>query len=308
MFNLDFLRRFSLMGTTKCMQHPAMSCHSACDNVFCYILYTRLEIQFYVMLCYVSKAMPFSINYHACIAMPTWRRCAPPYFVLTLTSIWPLPEVVFNLDLFRRSSLMGTTLRAATSRSYALSTNYHAWIALPTWRAPHILFWPWPPDNLLPRSCLTWIFFGDSHWWVQRCVQRPAKVLTGGYHFACSTQQKLHYAFQQIIMHALHNQHDVDVHLLFCFDHDLNLTCSQDHVSSNLIDRYDFVCITHQKLCHNNTWSFMYCNAHTIYMYTFFVLTSIHLICSCFIHVQHLELRARGIPVTTGACLIICFN
>ena len=33
--------------------------------------------------------------------------------------------------------------------------------------------------------------------------------------------------FQQIIMHALQSQHDVDVHLLFCFDIDLHLTCSQ---------------------------------------------------------------------------------
>ena len=30
------------------------------------------------------------------------------------------------------------------------------------------------------------------------------------------------------------------------------------------------------------------CNAHMIYMYTYFVLTSIHLICSCFVHVQQL--------------------
>ena len=49
----------------------------------------------------------------------------------------------------------------------------------------------------------------------------------------------------------------------------------------------------------------MYCNAHMIYMYTYFVFASIHLICSCFIHVQqhaHLELRVWDIPVKTGAC------
>ena len=32
--------------------------------------------------------------------------------------------------------------------------------------------------------------------------------------------------FQQIIMHKLHYQHDNDVHLLFCFDLDLLITCS----------------------------------------------------------------------------------
>ena len=36
--------------------------------------------------------------------------------------------------------------------------------------------------------------------------------------------------FQQIIMYVLQYHHDVDVHLLFCFDLDLNLTCSQGHV------------------------------------------------------------------------------
>ena len=45
-----------------------------------------------------------------------------------------------------------------------------------------------------------------------------------------------------------------------------------------------------------------------IYLYTDIVLTSINLIYSCFVHVQqhaHLELRARDIPITTGACLFI---
>ena len=36
--------------------------------------------------------------------------------------------------------------------------------------------------------------------------------------------------FKQIIMHALQCQHDVDVHLLFCFVIDLHLICSQVHV------------------------------------------------------------------------------
>ena len=61
------------------------------------------------------------------------------------------------------------------------------------------------------RSWLTWIFSVNFYWWVQLCMQRPAKSMP----------------FQQIIMHALQCQHDIDVHLLFCFDIDLHLTCSQ---------------------------------------------------------------------------------
>ena len=162
---------------------------------------------------------------------------------------------MFNLFFFRRSSLMGTTLRAAPSKSHASSTNYHACIAMPTWRrcAPPILFWPWPPYYLLPRSCLTWIFFVDPHWWVPLCVQHPAKAMT----------------FKQIIMHALQCKHDVDVHLLFCFDIDLHLTCSQVHVwlrfsSSITTDGYHFVCSTQQSICHFDKLSFIYCNAHMI--------------------------------------------
>ena len=45
---------------------------------------------------------------------------------------------------------------------------------------------------------------------VQLCVQRPAKTMP----------------FQQIIMHALQCQHDLDVHLLFCVDLDLHITSS----------------------------------------------------------------------------------
>ena len=40
---------------------------------------------------------------------------------------------MFNLDFLRRSSLMDTTLRAAPDKSYAFSTNYHAYIEIPTW-------------------------------------------------------------------------------------------------------------------------------------------------------------------------------
>ena len=124
-----------------------------------------------------SKNQSFSTNYHACIAMPTWPRCAPPI----LCWPWPpynlLPRSCLTLIFFLRSSLMGTTLCAALSKSYALSTNYHACIAMPTWPrcSPLILCWSRPLYSLFLRSCLTWIF---------------SSILTDGYHFACSTQQK----------------------------------------------------------------------------------------------------------------------
>ena len=200
-----------------------------------------------------SKIDAFSTHYYTYIAMPTWPRCAP------LILCWPwLPYNLFPRSCLTwiflcRSSLMGTTLRAAPSKSYTFSTNYHACIALPTWHrcAPTILFWPWPPHNLLPRSCLTWIFSVDFYWWVQLCLQRPAKAMP----------------FQQIIMHALQCQHDLDVHLLFCFDldlHNYNLfprSCLTwifsvnfywwVQVSSILTDtcRYHFACSTQQKPC-----------------------------------------------------------
>ena len=116
----------------------------------------------------------------------------------------------------RLSRFRGTTLRAAPSKNYAFSTNYHACIAMPTLPrcAPPILCWPWPPYDLLPRSCLTWISFVDPHWWVPLCVQRPAKAMP----------------VQQIIMHALQCQHYLDVHLLFCVDLDLHITFSRGRV------------------------------------------------------------------------------
>ena len=68
--------------------------------------------------------------------------------------------------------------------------------------------------TFLSMSCLIWDPHVDPHWWVPLCVQCPAKAIH----------------FRQIIMHALQCQHDVDVHLLFCFDIDLHLICSQVHV------------------------------------------------------------------------------
>ena len=116
----------------------------------------------------------------------------------------------------RPSRFRDTTLRAAPRNNYAFSTNYHACIAMPTWPrcVPPILCWPWPPYNLLPRFCLTWIFFVDPHWWAPLCVQRPAKAMH----------------FQQIINNALQCQHDLDVRLLFCVDLDLHITSSRGRV------------------------------------------------------------------------------
>ena len=117
---------------------------------------------------------------------------------------------------FRPSHFRGTTLSAAPRKLCAFLTNYHACIAMLAWCscAPSILFWPWPPYNLIPRSCLTSIFFVDPHWWVPLCVQPPANAMP----------------FQQIVMHALQCKHDVDVHLLFYFDLDLLIACFQGHV------------------------------------------------------------------------------
>ena len=127
----------------------------------------------------------------------------------------------------RPSCFRGTTLRAAPSKNYAFSTNYHACIAMPTWSrcAPPILCWPWPPYNLLPRSCFTWMFFVYPHWWVPLCMQCQAKAMH----------------FKQIIMYALQCQHDVDVYLLFCFDIDLHLICSQVHVYLGFFRRFSLM-------------------------------------------------------------------
>ena len=107
--------------------------------------------------------------------------------------VWPTGHYVSGLSV-HPSHFRGTTLRAAPSKRYACSTNYHACIAMPAWQwcAPSILFCPLPLYNLLPRLWLTSVFFVDSHWWVPLCMQCPAKAMP----------------FQQIIMHALQCQHD----------------------------------------------------------------------------------------------------
>ena len=167
---------------------------------------------------------------------------------------------------------MGTTLCAAPSKSHAFSTKYHACIAMPTWPrcAPPILFWSWPLYNLFLRLCLTWIFFVDPHWWVPLCMQRPSKAMP----------------FQQIIMHALQCLHGLDTYaspILFSPWPPYNLfprLC--------FLRRFSFMgttlCAAPSIICHFNKLSCIpYCNAHMIYMCTYFVLTSIN---SCFVHVQ----------------------
>ena len=179
MFNLEFLLWSSLMGTT--------------------------------LRAAPSKNYAFSTNHHACIAMPTWRRCTPhvvfwhwpPYNLLPRSCI----------TLFSSSILTDGYHFACSAQQKLCLFNKWSCMHCTTGRrcAPPILLWPWSPYNLLPRSCLTLNFFFDSYWWVLLCVQRPAKAIH----------------FQQIIMHALQCQHGVDVHLLFCFDLDLNITSSR---------------------------------------------------------------------------------
>ena len=60
---------------------------------------------------------------------------------------------------------------------------------------------------------------------VPLCVQHPAKTMS----------------FQQIIMHPLQYQHDVDVHLLFCFDLDLHITCSRGRVNFDFLRRFSLM-------------------------------------------------------------------
>ena len=140
------------------------------------------------------------------------------YFVLTLTSILPAPEVMFNLDFLRQFSLimlMGTTLRAAPAKALPFQQIIMHALQCQLDVDVHLLFcFDIDLHNLFPSSCITWIFFVDSHWWVPLCVQYPTNYIP----------------FWQIIVHV--------------------------------------------------------CNAHMIYIYTYFVLTSINLICSCFVHMQ----------------------
>ena len=74
------------------------------------------------------------------------------------------PKWCFNLDFLRRSSLMGTTLHAVPSKSHAFSTNEHACA-----QNRCTFCFDIPIFNLFPSSCITFIFFVDSRWWVPLC-------------------------------------------------------------------------------------------------------------------------------------------
>ena len=88
-----------------------------------------------------SKNYAFSTNDHACITMPT---C-----VLILTSIWPVPKFMYNFS----DPQWGLPLCVQCQTNSTILTNYHVYIAMPTWyTCTPILFWP--PFNLfLLRSC-----------------------------------------------------------------------------------------------------------------------------------------------------------
>ena len=159
------------------------------------------------------------------------------------------------MDFIRRFSLMGTILRAAPSKGYTFSTNYYACIAMPTWHrcAPPILFWPWPPSNLLMKSCLIWIFFVGPHWWVPICMPRPGKAMP----------------FQQCIcMHCNATWCRCAPPILFWHWPPFNLfpsSCSW-FSSAIIIEGYHFA--------YSAQLSCIYCNVHMIYMCTsYFVLT-----------------------------------
>ena len=119
-----------------------------------------------------------------------------------------------QLGLFSSILTDGYHFACSAQQKLCLFNNYHAQIALPTWNrcAPPILFWPWPPYNW---SCLTWILFR----WSSLMGTTLCAALSKSYAFSTN-----YYA-----LHCI-NQHDVDVHLLFCFDLDLHLACSQGHV------------------------------------------------------------------------------
>ena len=155
MFNLDFFLRSSLMGTT--------------------------------LRAAPSKSHAFSTNYHACIAMPTWHRCAPPI----LFWHWPL----FNLfpsscihDFLRRFSLTPITC-AVPNNLYAISTNYHIYIAMPTWYTVNSGQTGFPGDNV------EWPF-----WTERRFIQvRPRGVGTDASEFNCITSWLLRASIISII-------------------------------------------------------------------------------------------------------------
>ena len=132
----------------------------------------------YHFVCSAQQKLWLPTNYHACIVMPTWFRCAPPIL------FWPWPAYnLFPMSLL--TSIFIIDLNWWVSLCVQSEANamhfqqiYRVCIAMPTWCrcAPPILFWSWTPFNILfPRSCLNWIV--DNHWWVPHCEQWTATAM-----------------------------------------------------------------------------------------------------------------------------------
>ena len=157
MYNLDF-RRFSVMGTTSC---------AVPNNLYA-----------------------ISTNYHVNIAMPT-------YTYLVLTSInscfvhvqqhAPSQNAGVGTSLFRQELVLRAINLFPMLCLRWIFFNLHRVVplcvqhpakamSLHIWCAPPILFWPWPPFNLFPRS---------------RYHPFSLSIFTEGQHFACNAQQTL---------------------------------------------------------------------------------------------------------------------
>ena len=100
---------------------------SPLNHCLCSARYDRLSARYDRLSNYA-----FSANYHACIAMPKWPRCAPP-ILFDIDPHLPIPKLMYKLDVLRRFSLMGTTSCAVPNNLYAISRNYHVDIAMSTW-------------------------------------------------------------------------------------------------------------------------------------------------------------------------------
>ena len=109
-------------------------------------------------------------------------------------------------------------------------------------------------------------------------------------------------------MHALQCPHGVDENLQFSFDLDLHITCFQCHVKlwytwSILIDGYHLACSAQKS--YEILTNYHVCIAHMIHL----LLTSINLICSCFVHVQqHAPPRIAGAGHPCDAPITACYD
>ena len=146
------------LGVSLCVQRPAKA--MSFQQIIMHALQCQHDLDVHLLFC-VDLDLHITFFPRSCL---TWIFFVDPHWWVPLCVQLPAKAIHF-------------------------STNDHACIVLPTWHrcTSPILFWPWPPCNLFPRSCLTWIFSVDFYWWVQLCVERPAKAMP----------------FQQIIMHAL---------------------------------------------------------------------------------------------------------